>query len=63
VLEVGLGGKLDATNVVDDNVVCSVITSLDMDHTDVLGDTLEEIAEEKAGVIKPGIPVVLGPTC
>jgi dihydrofolate synthase/folylpolyglutamate synthase len=59
VIEVGLGGRLDATNVVDPLV--SVITSLSMDHMNVLGDTLAQIAFEKAGIIKPGRPVVLAP--
>lgn len=59
VVEVGLGGRLDATNVVDPLV--SVITSLSYDHTAVLGNTLAEIAAEKAGIIKPGRPVVLAP--
>ncbi len=57
-LEVGLGGRLDATNIVTPEV--SVITSIGLDHCDVLGDTLEDIATEKAGIIKPGRPVVLG---
>jgi dihydrofolate synthase/folylpolyglutamate synthase len=57
VLEVGLGGRLDATNVIT-TTVCSVITSISMDHMHILGNTLEEIAAEKAGIIKPGIPVV-----
>jgi dihydrofolate synthase/folylpolyglutamate synthase len=57
VVEVGLGGRLDATNVV--HPLLSVITSLSMDHMNVLGDTLEKIAFEKAGIIKPGRPVVL----
>ena len=56
VVEVGLGGRLDATNVVTPLV--SVITSLSLDHTYFLGDTLEEIAYEKGGIIKPGVPVV-----
>jgi dihydrofolate synthase / folylpolyglutamate synthase len=56
VVEVGLGGRLDATNVVDP--LLSVITSLSLDHMSVLGDTLEKIAFEKAGIIKPGRPVV-----
>ncbi|MFZ5910886.1 MAG: bifunctional folylpolyglutamate synthase/dihydrofolate synthase [Chloroflexota bacterium] len=59
VVEVGLGGRLDATNIVAPRV--SVITSLSLDHTLVLGDTLEKIAGEKAGVIKPGVPVVSSP--
>ena len=56
VIEVGLGGRLDATNIVTPRV--SVITSLSLDHTLVLGDTLAKIAGEKAGIIKPGLPVV-----
>jgi dihydrofolate synthase/folylpolyglutamate synthase len=56
VVEVGLGGRLDATNVVKPEV-CA-ITTLGLDHTDVLGDTLAKIAAEKAGIIKPGVPVV-----
>jgi dihydrofolate synthase/folylpolyglutamate synthase len=59
VIEVGLGGRLDATNVVIPLV--SVITSLSMDHMNVLGDTLAKIAGEKAGIIKQGRPVVLSP--
>ena len=58
VIEVGIGGRLDATNVIIPRA--SVITPLDLEHTDVLGDTLEEIAEEKAGIIKPGVPVFVG---
>ncbi len=59
VLEVGLGGRLDATNVCKPDVC--IITSLSLDHTDVLGTTLPEIAREKAGIIKAGIPVVTSP--
>jgi dihydrofolate synthase/folylpolyglutamate synthase len=59
VLEVGLGGRLDATNVVDPRV--TVISSIDRDHSDYLGDTLEEIAAEKAVILKPGAPAVVGP--
>jgi dihydrofolate synthase/folylpolyglutamate synthase len=59
VIEVGLGGRLDATNVVLPEV--SVITSISYDHTFLLGDTLTEIAGEKCGIIKPGIPVVTSP--
>jgi len=59
VVEVGLGGRLDATNVLHPSV--SVITSLSMDHEAYLGDTLEKIASEKAGIIKPGVPVVSAP--
>ena len=55
VLEVGLGGRLDATNVVD-RPVATAIASVSMDHMDFLGDTLGVIAEEKAGIIKPGVP-------
>jgi dihydrofolate synthase/folylpolyglutamate synthase len=59
VIEVGLGGRLDATNIVFPNV--SVITSLSYDHMVVLGDTLSKIAVEKAGIIKEGVPVVSAP--
>jgi len=59
VIEVGLGGRLDATNVVTPRV--SVITSLSMDHTAVLGDTLAKISGEKAGIIKEAVPVVSAP--
>ena len=59
VLEVGLGGRLDATNVVDP--IVSVITSISYDHMSVLGNTLTEIATEKGGIIKPGRPVVIAP--
>jgi len=59
VMEAGLGGRLDATNVVNADV--SVITSLSLDHTSVLGDTLEQIAREKAGIIKNGSTVVIAP--
>jgi dihydrofolate synthase/folylpolyglutamate synthase len=58
VLEVGLGGRFDATNVVTPAV--AAITSIDLDHTDLLGPTLEDIAREKAGIVKPGVPVVVG---
>jgi dihydrofolate synthase/folylpolyglutamate synthase len=58
VIEVGIGGRLDATNVVHPDV--SVITPLDLEHTDILGDTLEKIAFEKAGIIKPGVPAFIG---
>jgi dihydrofolate synthase/folylpolyglutamate synthase len=59
VVEVGLGGRLDATNVL--NPLVSVITSLSLDHMILLGDTLPEIAAEKGGIMKPGIPVVTAP--
>ncbi len=58
VLEVGLGGRLDATNVVTKPLACA-ITSIDLDHTDLLGDTLESIAREKAAIAKPGVPLVV----
>ncbi len=58
VLETGMGGRLDSTNVVK-NVVCSVITPVAMDHMKFLGDTLEKIAMEKAGIIKEQVPVVV----
>ena len=57
VLEVGMGGRLDATNVIDEPA-CSVIVHIDLDHTEYLGDTIAKIAEEKAGIIKKGCPVV-----
>lgn len=57
-LEVGLGGRLDSTNIVDP--ACSVIVSIGFDHMAILGDTLGQIAAEKAGIIKPGKPVVVG---
>ncbi len=59
VIEVGLGGRLDATNVVSPEVC--VITPIMLDHVSILGDTIELIAGEKAGIIKPGIPVVASP--
>lgn len=59
VVEVGLGGRLDATNVVIPEI--SVITSLSLDHTHVLGSTVTDIAREKGGIIKPGVPVVTAP--
>ena len=60
VLEVGLGGEFDATNVIDHPAV-SVITAIDYDHTQYLGDTLTEIAHAKAGILKRGRPAVVGP--
>ncbi len=57
VMETGLGGRLDATNAVK-NPLISVITTISLEHTAILGDTIEKIATEKAGIIKPGIPVV-----
>lgn len=60
VIEVGLGGRFDATNVIFPEI--AAITSIGLDHIPILGNTLEEIAWEKGGIIKPGIPVVAGPT-
>ena len=60
VVEVGLGGRLDSTNIITPEV--SVITNIGMDHTALLGDTIEKISFEKAGIIKAGIPVVVGTT-
>ena len=60
VIEVGLGGRLDSTNIITPEV--SVITNIGYDHTDLLGKTLESIAGEKAGIIKKGVPVVIGRT-
>lgn len=57
VIEVGLGGRLDSTNII--NPILSVITNIGFDHTDLLGDTLPKIASEKAGIIKPDTPVVV----
>ncbi|MGM0375914.1 MAG: bifunctional folylpolyglutamate synthase/dihydrofolate synthase, partial [Bacteroidota bacterium] len=58
VVEVGMGGRLDSTNIISPDL--TVITNIGLDHTMFLGDTLEAIAREKAGIIKPGIPVVVG---
>lgn len=60
ILETGLGGRLDATNVLD-APQCTVITPVSLDHQGFLGDTVEQIAGEKAGIIKPGAPLVLAP--
>lgn len=62
ILETGLGGRLDATNVVK-KPICTVITHISLDHTAVLGETTEEIAAEKAGIIKKNVPVVVSPQC
>lgn len=59
ILETGLGGRLDSTNIIKKNI-CSVITNIDFDHTDRLGDSIEKIAAEKAGIIKKNCPVVIG---
>ena len=58
-IETGLGGRSDATNVIIPEA--SVITSIALEHTDILGDTLEKITIEKAGIAKPGVPLVIGP--
>ncbi|RYF21570.1 MAG: bifunctional folylpolyglutamate synthase/dihydrofolate synthase [Flavobacteriales bacterium] len=58
IIEVGLGGRLDSTNIITPEL--SVITNISLDHTNILGNTLPEIAFEKAGIIKPNIPVVIG---
>ena len=60
IVEVGMGGRLDSTNLITPEL--SVITNIDLDHTKFLGDTRTKIAYEKAGIIKPGIPVVIGET-
>ena len=60
IIEVGLGGRLDSTNIITPEV--SVITNIGMDHTQFLGETLKEIATEKAGIIKVNVPVVIGET-
>ena len=59
VIEVGVGGEKDPTNIIHPEL--SVITSISRDHTALLGDSLEEIARDKAGIIKPHVPVVIGP--
>lgn len=61
VIETGLGGRLDSTNIIMPEL--SIITSVGIDHKDILGDTLEKIAWEKAGILKPGVPVVTGRLC
>jgi dihydrofolate synthase/folylpolyglutamate synthase len=60
IIETGLGGRLDSTNVILPEL--SIITNIGYDHTHILGNTLEEIAVEKAGIIKQGVPCVIGPT-
>ena len=60
VIETGLGGRLDSTNIIEP--ILSVITNIGLDHTNLLGNTLEAIAKEKAGIIKPNTPVVIGST-
>ncbi len=61
ILETGLGGRLDATNVVS-RPIMTIITSISLEHTEYLGNTIEEIAREKAGIIKPGAPVIFDGT-
>jgi folylpolyglutamate synthase/dihydropteroate synthase len=61
VLEVGLGGELDATNVV--NTALSILCSVSLDHTRILGSTVDEIATKKAGIFKKGVPALVGPGC
>ena len=58
IIEVGLGGRLDCTNIISPSA--SIITNISLDHTQFLGDTVEKIAAEKAGIIKPGTPVIIG---
>jgi len=58
IIETGLGGRLDATNII--TPILSIITNISLDHTDLLGDTFSQIAFEKAGIIKPTIPVIIG---
>ena len=59
VIEVGLGGRLDATNIIHPEL--AIITTIGFDHMHLLGDTLEEIAKEKEGIVKPGVPLIVGP--
>jgi dihydrofolate synthase/folylpolyglutamate synthase len=58
IIETGLGGRLDATNII--TPILAVITNISLDHTDLLGDTITKIAGEKAGIIKPNVPVIIG---
>ena len=58
IIETGLGGRLDATNII--TPILSVITNISLDHTDLLGDTITKIAFEKAGIIKPNVPIIIG---
>ena len=60
IIETGLGGRLDSTNIIQP--VLSIITNIGMDHMNLLGNSIPAIAAEKAGIIKPGIPVVIGET-
>ena len=62
-MECGLGGRLDATNIIKRNIACTAVTSIGRDHEEILGSALEDIAGEKAGIIKQGVQgCVLGPT-
>ncbi|CAN0208450.1 unnamed protein product, partial [Discosporangium mesarthrocarpum] len=61
VVEAGLGGRLDATNIITPSL--SIITSVGLDHTKILGDTIEKIATDKAGIFKPGVPALVGDGC
>ena len=58
VIEVGLGGRLDSTNIIVPEI--SIITNISLDHTNLLGNNIEDIAREKAGIIKPLVPVIIG---
>ena len=60
IVEVGLGGRLDSTNIIHPEL--SIITNIGLDHTSLLGDSIEKIAYEKAGIIKSGVPVIIGTT-
>jgi len=60
VIETGLGGRLDSTNIISSPLL-TIITSVSLDHTNFLGSSLKQIAQEKAGIIKPGVPVIIGP--
>ena len=60
IIETGLGGRLDSTNII--HPILSIITNIGLDHTSILGNTLEEIATEKAGIIKPNTPIIIGET-
>ena len=60
--ETGLGGRMDSTNIIKSSLL-SIITTIGMDHIHILGNTMEQIAKEKAGIIKNRCPVVLGPNC
>ena len=61
-MECGIGGRLDGTNFVE-RPVCTAITSIGLDHEKILGETIEAISWEKAGIMKENVPCVLGPSC